>query len=484
MQLPRLALVCLLAASLPAFAEPVELPVDMEVEAQRISMSLRGGRVDVLVDPDAEPGLTVKDLVRGEESGGFVLIEQDGASLTVGQPHGDEVTAPRLAVELVIGPGQVLELSGEDLSVTVEGLAPPPAAPPREAGEAGSALAAPAPIPGIRLDLVHSIVRVSAVGGLNLKANDTAVQAERLRGLVQAELEGGRLALDDQEGPVHLRGSNADVTLAQAIGDVEFALEGGNLSIAAGAGSCKGRSRSTLVRIEGWQGGVTLDGELNQVEVRESGAPEAQLSVSGERNDVLVEQFRGAVTAQVTGGSLRATDIGVRVRVEATEGAQVRVERVKEGAEVRSSERATLTVNDVGQRLWAVVRDGSLDAEGMAELELRADSAVVNVRSITGRARVQATDTQLGLDLSASRVHPDVKLGGSTQASIVMPAPCVVRVSEPEMAGQVTVSGCELSDGSNRPGTSPYGRRPGSRPDLLLIAHLDGSAELNVRATP
>ena len=123
----RYSLQCLilaLAFPLAAHGDALPLPVSTALDCKSLDLDLRGGRVDVVIDPDAEePSLEATDYVDSNAARGFVVLEPGAnGALHVGQAYGEDALAPRVLIKLVLHPDQQLTIRGSDLAISIEDL--------------------------------------------------------------------------------------------------------------------------------------------------------------------------------------------------------------------------------------------------------------------------------------------------------------------------------------------------------------------------
>lgn len=483
---PLLLSFLLLCALAPlARGEGLPLPVDDELEVKKVSLNLRDGRVEILIDPSASPRLVVEDLARGDATEGFVTVDRQKDLLTITQPHGDETVAPRLFVKITAAPGFNLTVNGESLEVTVEGRADPP-----EPSKADSALfdeAAIAPAAAqLRIAAEDSDVRLTGVTGASLAGRGTRYTIEECSGPVLAELDGTRLSVSRHRGLVRFKGEDGDVEVEELDGALRFQLEGGTLQVSGGKGSIQGEGESSTLLVEAWQGTVQLSGISSRVEVRRSGNDSALVNLRSERSDLVVEDLPGGLSAELIAGSLAARRLTGRARVNAKDGAQVELEGIKDTVDLTLDQATVATVKQVVRTLKVKAEQSSLAAEGFEELEARLVGGSLTASGARGKVDVKATDAEIDLDLSGARgFNPSLTLDGRSSGRLVMPSPCTVWVTEGEEPGAappaITASGCELTArGTNRQQMARQAVRAGT---TYVDAKVTDTARLAVSAS-
>lgn len=477
-----------LCAGLPlARAEAIELPLEIDLEETRIVIDLRDSQVKIHIDPEATPSLAIRDLLDGENNQGFALLEAEGNELTVRQPHGDDQTAPRLGVSLVIGPRHQVVLRGYRLGVEVEGSnlvteeTSEPAADqafPDPSTEAGRT-------PDIQVDLRESSASFSGVLGLSLAGKESTFTVEGARGLLLAELTGGRLKVEGLRGPLKFTGDQADLALSETAGAVRFETKGGRIEVAQGRGSFQGNIQKTGIVVEGWQGGVAVRGAGSRMEIRSSGIAQSQLLLDATESEIQVDGFSGAFSATLVGGFLDARQIGDQAVVEASGRASLNLMEFKNRLELRLADEAQAKVQRVEKRFNAVVNGSTLEAESINELEAKLQGGLFTARGVRGQTKVRGDDAEVELDLSGVMSNPEIKLGGNARGKVTLPRTCQVRLAEgEETALRVSVTGCEVLEGKQASRPPAFRPLPGARPPVLLTLSLSGAAELTVRNTP
>lgn len=476
----------LLFALSPAVrGDGIPLPVDDALTVQKVTLNLRDGRVEILIDPSAEPRLVIEDLERGDATEGFVTLDQQKDTLNITQPHGESNVAPRLSVRITARPGSNFTVGGERLEVTVEGRAEPPQESKSDAKMFDEAAIAPAAAQ-LRIAAENSDVRLSGVTGASLAGRGTRYTIEECSGPVLVELDGTTLSVSRHRGLVRFKGEDGDVEVEELDGALRFQAEGGSLLVNGGTGTIQGDGLDTSIVVEAWQGTVQLSGESSRVEVRRSGNDSALVNVRSERSDVVVEDLPGGLSAEVTSGSLAARRMEGRARVTAKDGAQVEIEGVKDTVDLTIDQATVAKVKQTGRALKVKSEQSSFTAEGFEELEVKAVGGSIAASGARGKVEVKATDAEVDLDLSAARgFNPQITLDGRSVGKLRMPSPCTVWVTEGEDPGaappSITTGGCELAArGMNRQQIVRQSVRAGT---TYVDAKVTDSATLHVTAS-
>ncbi len=478
---PRVLAAVLLALALagPARAdsEPVDLPIEADLTARVIALDLRGGEVDVVLDEDATPQLTVSDLLRPENTEGFVVVEDDGGRLRLTQPHGDDIVAPRLRVKIVAPPEVQVSIEGERLTIVVRRFAAPPLAPivepPADAtprpedlptppdpsapagggagsGGAGSGAGGGAGTPGLRLDVRQSSVTVVGVAG-QWRGRDSHLRAEGVRGALAVDVEGGRFVLEGFAGQLDLRGSDTEIEVSEASAGMAFRLDHASLLVESGAGRASGNATASTIAFRRWFGGVSVQGDQNRIELAQAGLKDVPVTCGGRANEIVLEQVQGPVNVDLTEGRLTGRRLLALTTVRARDGAEVGLQLVKGRVDLELAERCRATVEGTDETVDLRVTSSEATLSSIRGLELRATSATVTATDVAGDARVRAGDSELDLDLRAVTNSPDLDLSGSTKARITLPSPCFLSLEKADEAlDRVELAGCEVYDGRQR----------------------------------
>ncbi len=487
LRLARPALV--LAALLPAaaLAEPVELPIEGPLAAGKVLVELDDSRVHVLVDPEAEPSLRVVDLVNGEDGHGFALVEEAKGTLRLGRPHGDEETAPRLAIDLVVAPSQVLEIAGRNLDVEIETTdTGEDEDAPDDEGDGTARPVARRALRGARLtiDVGDSSVVVTGGQAISISATGSRIELEGTGGPLSLDLDGGSVEVRRHVGPVRVRGAAAEFVLEDLGGALRFDLDGGSLALRGGNGTADGSADGATVTVERWGGSFLVRGEEDHVEARELTEPNAKLQVSGARHELVAENLAGALFVDLEDGTVSARGVGARLSLRLRDGAEAEVKGVGDGADIRIQEDARAKVEGVARRTSARVNGASLVLENCRDLQAKVTDGSLEASLGAGKARVTGTDSEVGLDLSRSNQDHQLTLAGSSRARVTMRDPCRVRVPGETDDDSLLVSGCEvIGPGARKPPPVTRGRLQRRRV-VTLDVELGDDASLEVNAAP
>ncbi len=481
-----LAVLFLLLALPAARGEGVELPVDAELDTNKVTIQLRSGRIEVVLDPAEEPQLLIEDLEQGADTEGFVTIERAENALTITQPHGDQSVAPRLAIKIIARPGLSLTINGESLEVTVEGrVEPDPAKAPAEGAMFDEAAIAPAAAQ-LRIAVDDSDVRVTRASGASLAGRGSRFTFEDCSGPLLAELNSARLAVSRHHGLVRFKGDGGDVEVGELDGALRFTMDGGTLTVNGGRGTVQGEAQNANVALEGWQGTVQLSGVSARLEARRSGTENALLFFKGESTEVIVEELPGGLSAEIHGGSLSAKGLTGRAKVVARDGAEVEIEGVKDALELTLEESSNAKVKAIGRGTTLKLDQSAFSSEGLDGFEAKANGGRISVGGVTGKAELKATDTEIDLRVLTRGMHPQLTLDGRAAMRLVLPSPCLVMTEGVDESGApppgVSATGCEIAPkGTSRMQATRSAVRAGT---TYVEAKVSGDAKLTVSAAP
>ena len=484
----------LAATSARADSIALLLPVERATEEQVVVLSLRESRVDVLIDPAAEPVLRIDDLLRGDESSGFVLLEPDDKTLRVGQPHGQEDVAPRLVVQLVLRPDQRFELQGTDVDVTIRSAVVEAAS---EVAEEASPnhISAGTPRQSIRpgrgnhlidLQMDGGTVELDGVSRAQVTATGTQVNGSQTRGPIDLAVRSGEIDVSDHRGPLLLTAERTSVELRNLQGAMSAHVTGASVAVYGGEGKLVGDGEDGEFLVQSWSGPIDFRGELHRIDVLGSGTASKTLTVSGADLDVSVSDFAGAVTADLSGGSLDVRNLGGRAKIKARLGTRVRLENIQDTIDFRAESSTDCIVQKIGRSFQARIEDSRLDARDLRQVRISALRSFVYLEDVQGTADITLTDAEGELDLSGSRAASKISLQGASEASVVLPEPCAVRgqvESDDTLQRQTIVDGCQLITAESQYRSAFGDRRKGSTP-AVLTATIAEDSTLEVRGRP
>jgi len=480
------ALLAILLAPPAARGDGVELPVDAELDATKVAIQIRRGRIEVVLDPREEPQLLIEDLERGPDTEGFVTIERADNVLAITQPHGEESVAPRLGIRITARPGLVLTINGESLDVSIEGrVEPDPNQPRNESAMFDEAAIAPAAAQ-LRITVDDSDVRIQRASGATLGGRGSRFTVEECSGPLIAELNSARLAVSRHHGLVRIKGDGGDADVSELDGALRFTMDGGTLTVNGGRGSIQGETASANVALEGWQGTVQLAGVSSRFEARRSGPENGLVVFRGESTEVIVEELPGGLSAEIEGGSLTAKGLAGRARVIARDGAEVEIEGVKDALDLTLEDSSSAKVKAIARGTTLKLDQSAFAAEGLGEFDAKASGGKIAVGGVTGKVELKATDTDIDLRVMTKGMHPQLTLGGRAEARLVVPSPCAVMTEGVDESGApppgISASGCEIvPKGSTRQQAARGAVRAGT---TYVEAKVSDGAQLTVSATP
>ena len=223
-------------------------------------------------------------------------------------------------------------------------------------------------------------------------------------------------------------------------------LQGGSLEVQDGSGGCTAFAQDATLRFTGWAGALRFHGRNGTVEARGTGGARAPWRIEGTDLQVILDDVGGGVVANLDGGGFRGSDLGGRLQAVAKNGARLDLADLAAGVQLSLSDGAEARVRGVGGELRAELEDAALDADGVFRLVLTAVRSRATVRGIERLARLEATDADLDLDLSALVHSPSLQLRGASRATVLLPTPCLVRPQGPSamLDDRIRITGCDL----------------------------------------
>lgn len=511
-----------LACTLPAAAELAELPLHLPFDVDSVVIGLWSADVDVDVDPESESLLRATAV--DEESGPVDLeVAFEGETLYVRRPAGTEGPPVRIRVEVAVTPSQAVNVEGRDLAVTVRSaltaeeqasadeeqasanelstdirqltrrLSPigePPAAgaesvPTIPGYEDPSPADAPPASPTIlQFALDGSQVDFAGTRNAVVEATRTSVWMTRTSGSFAVTLDRGSAEIRGHQGDLELDATASEVSAYDLRGKLRPRLVGGSLDVRQGTGVFDGIVSDAVVVFDGWLGYVTLRGDGATVEGREVDMPRPW-NLDGTDLLVSLEAIAGPVTAVLHGGRFKAASMDGRLAVTADHSADVELERLRRGADLKLSGGATARLTDVSGQIKVELYDAELSALRAGNLILSGARSTVDVAEVERLAQVEMTDSNLILDLTSSANSAFLKLLGTGRTVARLAAPCTVRITGPAADGSaVDVSGCDLHL-PGQPDRSVGGRLVyGERRLVTLTVALDEGVELEVEGLP
>ncbi|MEE8524338.1 MAG: hypothetical protein V3T72_10440 [Thermoanaerobaculia bacterium] len=474
-------------ASGRAAAESLELPAETWLDSVPIVVELDGATIEVLREPTAKPALRAK--VRSGSGEKPVLhITRGEARLEI--RRGDSAALP-LILELILDVDQPLRIAGGELEITavgggeeasdggdgsegVEGAA----------SAAGGAMAPAVDLPVFDVDVERSTLHLTGVSGGVVQAVDSHLFAEATGGTLTLRLEGGDAEIRNHRGKIDLRGLGAEVWLAQPEGAISFTIEGGSFRLRDGRGNATGVATDGLVELDGWFGPLAFNGTGGTLEYRASRELRSRLTLTGTGLDATVSGLAGMLQAVVRGGRLQVTDKLGNTRIQATEGAEISIDRAG-GNLILSLHHSSARLVDVrAPQIKVDLRDGRLDGERIRHLELVAERGEVYVGGLEELGKTEVADTRMELDLTRLEKPPVLTLLGTSEAFVRLATPCAVELSDAQLLSDaIGVTGCELHSASNRRRHPRIRGAEGNR-RLTLKATVSEDSHLEVEGYP
>ncbi len=440
------------------------------------------------VEADAEPAL---EATAADDEGGLVHLEAlaDASSLEVRRPADAEGQGPRIRVEVVVTPGQLVSLEGRDLVVAVRGSISAAALADEELesadGEEEGSVAVEAAAEGassLRLAVEGAQVDLAGIRNATVEARRSSLWSLRTHGLLTVTLDDGSAEVRGHQGDLRLEATDSEVRVSDFRGKLEPRLAGGSLDVRQGIGVFESEVADAFLLFDGWRGYVTLLGTGTTVEARGADQPHPW-KIDGEDLQVTLEGFAGPVAAELDGGRFQASSMH-RMIVTATHRADVELTDLEQGVELKLAGGATARLTDVAGKVQAEVNDAELTAERIGQLSLTGVRSEVDVGAVARLLRLEMTDSNLALDLTSTPHSSALKLLGEGRTAVRLPAPCIVRIAGPSAAGRsVDVTGCDLRlpDPAQRTLRSRFIHGSGT---VTLTVSLDDGVQLEVEGEP
>ncbi|UCF67169.1 MAG: hypothetical protein JSV80_15540 [Acidobacteriota bacterium] len=468
-------------------ADLEELPYELALRTDRVELELRDGRVDVIIDPLAESGLRVNDLLSGEETTGFVLIDEREEGLVIGQPHGGEKVAPRLLVEIVTNDDISVEIRGSGLNVVIDDRREEaPSSDGEHDEEAASRRHSRSSARGheqFLIEVEKSDVVLRRVRGARLEGSDNSAHLEQTTGSVEMALADSSLFVDSHRGRLDLAIQDSDVQIDGAATRIEVRLTDSQLSIADGVGELEVDATNSDVFLERWQGNAHISGQMARVDLVECGAASDRFYLGGTRHELNVAGYAGALTVVLRDGAVNGQRLHGPANLTLDAGS-INLEELHDAVGLRLREGVQARLEGARRKVDGTLEESRLDLRDVREVNLNMNRAELYAVEMSGKTRIKATDSDVEVDLRGNRTRSELIVESGTRARISMSEPCTVRLEGKldDLEDQVLNSGCELaaSDDKRRP---TIRARRGGAPTVLNV-RLDEDATLEVSASP
>lgn len=482
--------------------ETLELPFSLRLDGTRdFDLRLDHADVTVRVEADAVPHLVARRAETTPPSAsaaGIVSPEalsleathrDGGIVLTRPSPDGD-AARPTLALELVIAPQHSLAIAGQALVVDVSAPVPDAAAvaaavavaDPDAAAADTPAAPAPERMPARYVFRLRDS-QARMIGGENLEveiAGGTFRLVDTL-GDLTVTATGGELASDRHAGRMLLDLGGGEATIQGAAGELRATVTGGRFAAFDSRLTATRMSVTDATAIlDGWTGSVELRGSDARLDLQRGGA-DASLDIAGSRLEAAVVGLEGELTANLDAGSLTASGIRDNADVDAKNGAQISLSDVGQRVVLHLEAGASGFVTNVGEWVTVRVANGRVEVDGTEHFGARGEHAEVIARDIRWLETTSFKNSRLDLDLSAIEHDPAMALKDSTEAHVILPLPCSIRVAGPDFAveNKVRVTGCTLFTRKNMP---PRGQRGGIPGERSMVVSITDTGALDVEA--
>jgi hypothetical protein len=474
-------------------AEAFQLPVSAVLEQNEIEVELRGGRVEVTIDPEIEPSIEALDFLEGEESHGFVILEpiEKSHGLRISQAYGDDTVAPRIVVRLNIRPLTRLLFRGSELQIQIVDLrvdrreesAPDASAATRPAPATSGGIADPTS------DLLKflcddSDIQLDGVRYATLGGRHNRFSFQRSSGPIRGQFERGRLEVEGHRGSVELTTTGCELQLSELNGSLTTRMEGGSLAVSNSHATVDVIVRSgNAVEFDSVTGRLGISLFRTPASVRRCGDDPNLIDINSEESQLEIESSKASMSISVRNVELSGSDWQARAMVSVTGLSRFELGGAKQGIDLRVQDGSEARLRNVEGKLSARIQDSRLELSAIKDLDLFSESSTVEGTRIEGISRLDGKDSDLDLDLSYARSFPAFKLGGTTRARFALANPCVVRVAgeHDETESRIQASGCQVI-GTREPLPSQL-YSAGRQPQLMTL-QLESGTQVEVRALP
>ncbi len=408
----------------PGAAEVLELPVEWPLGIDsRINLEIDGADLFLTTRTDGLPVLRA-ETTAGESA--TLEVVSAGGHLSVRRWDGGEGVVPRLRVEVALGPGRSVKINGRDLDIQAEDKLP--------AGRGGL---------GLHLAIEASRAKLTGVQISRLKAVASTVTVAGGSGDLTLDVSGGKTQIQDHEGSLEAKVDGAVVAVIDHRGTIVTGLEGGSLEIVGGDGALTATAFGTELFFDSWHGPVEVQARDSVIEALGTEHRD-RWQIKGPDLQVILDRVSGQIGLDLEGGSLDASGLSAALQVSA-EAARVDLAESSGSVTLDLQDGTEASIVGLAGRLEAEVSDSRLEIDRVGQLKLSGESADVTALGIETLESLELADSQLALDLRASRRAVSLELRGAGYASVQLKEPCVVQVgveSAPDY--QVEATGCEL----------------------------------------
>ncbi len=426
----RIVVLCLatLAVASPLAAATLELPAEWPLGVDsRLFFELAGADPHLTSRAGGLPVLRARVMKAGESAS--LDVTSSGGSLTVRRTgRSGKGKAPRLRIDVELGPGRTVHVTGADLGIRVDDDLP------EDAGRSA-----------YRLNLDKSTAELFGARVSKLDAVASGVGLTGTEGALDLTLtHGGSVQVRGHRGRLGLVTDGAGTRVADHRGQIVSELKGGSLEIAGGEGTFTGTADGGRLSFDDWRGPVEVRARHTVVDVR--GAEHRdRWRIDGRELQVTLEGVHGTVEAALDGGSLSGSDLYAGDQVTAG-GARVDLVEAAAGVRLALVDDAAAVLVGIRGGVEAEVTDSLLEIDRVDRLQLTGGEAEVSVRRVERLDLFEVSNSELILDLRGIRHGPTLDLGGSGYARVQLSAPCIVQLTESDasLGSQVEVTDCEL----------------------------------------
>jgi hypothetical protein len=315
-------------------------------------------------------------------------------------------------------------------------------------------------------------------------AENTVIHVEDGIGNLEVDLTLGSLSVRRHEGSLRLSSLDAESTVEDLKGVVDFTIEGGSLELGSGSGPVQGTSTRGFVSCNRWTGSVSLAGEDASFELRDGQVQPLRFTTKS--SDVRIDGLRGSVFGQLEGGEVAAESVVGSFDVAATAGAGVEVTDHDGPLTVAARDDASAELASIAGLVTANLDRATMTLTVADNLNLTANGSRVTASGIGRLSNCVATSSELSLDLSEIEArHLDLRVTPNSTVDVTLRSPCQVQLRDSAAAShQVDVTGCEFRIQSAGGWHGGMRRDAEGRPPFVLTARVAETGLLRVRGGP
>lgn len=468
-----LLLAVLLLVALPASAETLALPIQIDLAGlSALELEIWNAEIDLEIRADSAQRLVVRTAnSAGLElgaAGATIDFEESGNLVRLRRPR-PETGGVKLSLILEISESLAWSLNGREVELSAR-RAENPSQDADEVAEMGAA----------QLDLRDSRGDLAGLVGLRIRSEESWLRLARTRGVISLEGHGGEVEIEEHQGNLSLNGEATQWNVRRHAGMLHHELRGGGILVSGGSGEIRGAvSGGASVVYEDWASGGNVMIEDGSIDLRDGGG-EVSFEVQAKRSDVRVDRWSGKLVLRLTEGVLQAADLGGRVSLIAAAIPTLDVRDSDALFDINFQDGVSATFSEIRGQVFGSLKDSQAELDGVAQARLALEGSELR-GNVDYLINLMAADSEIDLDLSESAFRtpiPHLQLSGSTTARMRLPNPCFATIEGETAADAARASGCDLV----LPGHPGRIKRPGQRP-FQIKARLSDDATIVIEAS-